>query len=130
MNEHFGFQISDATTIRELYLMIRSLPRHYKFKCDCEVVHTQSSLQMHAECEKCGYGEKLFHFASGEEIHDVLAWSLRWLGIPADKLDQLNLHPDDHEKEIDWSASDRYFKITPEEIQACRIENIRELGDY
>ena len=110
--------------------MIRSFPRHYKFKCDCGVVHSQSALVMHAECTQCGYGEKLRHFAGGEEIHDVLLWSLRWLGIPTDKLEQLNLHPDDRQQEIDWSGSDSYFKIQPEEIEACRTENIREYGDY
>lgn len=59
MNEHFGFQISDGTTIRELYLMIRTFPRYYKFQCDCGVVHTQSALQMYAECVKCGQGERI-----------------------------------------------------------------------
>ncbi|TWU34093.1 hypothetical protein Q31b_55640 [Novipirellula aureliae] len=41
-------------TVRELYLMIRTFPRHYEPKYYFGVVHTQSALQMHAECVKYG----------------------------------------------------------------------------
>ena len=126
MNEKLGFQISDKTTIRELYLMLRTFPRRYQFKCDCGVIHTLSSLEMWVECPKCGYDDKLYHFASGEEIHDVVLWVLHWLGVPQDKATKLNLHPDDIDKEVDWSRHDEYFQITAEEIEACRKENIQK----
>ncbi len=124
MHNIFGYQISDGTTLRELYLMIRTFPRHYKFECSCGVVHTQSSLEMYAECSNCGDGGKLYHFAGGHEIHAVIEWVLLWLGIPNDKIRNLNLHPDDIEKEIDWSEYDKYFRVTAEDIEACRKQNI------
>ena len=73
---------------------------------------------------ECGDCVKLYHFAAGEEIHDVIEWVLLWLGIPKDKLLNLNLHPDDVEKEIDWSQHDKYFRVPPKEIEACRKQNI------
>ena len=129
MHNIFGYQIGDNTTIRELYLMIRTFPRHYKFECKCGVIHTQSSLEMYVECSECGDCVKLYHFAAGEEIHAVIEWVLLWLGIPKDKLLDLNLHPDDVEKEIDWSQHDKYFRVTAQDIEACRKQNIIPEGD-
>jgi len=128
VNEQFGFQISDKTTVRELYLMLRTFPRRYQFKCNCGVVHTQSSLEMWAECSKCGYDNKLYHFADGQEIHDVASWVLLWLGVPKEKVAKLNLHPEDFEKEVDWSEYDRLFHITAEDIEACRKENMQSIN--
>ena len=106
--------------------MLRTFPRFYKFKCNCvdDNVHTISSLNMYAECPKCGYGDKLYHKAAGDEIHAVIFLVMTWLGIPADRHLELGLHPDDVEKEIDWSKLDKNFKVTPEEIEAVRAKNI------
>ena len=126
MNKNFIFYLSQTNSLRELYLMLRTFPRFYKFKCDCGKVHTISSLNMYAECSDCGYGDKLYHKAGGDEIHDVIFLVLKWLGIPDEKHLELGLHPADVEKEIDWSKLDKRFKISPEEIEAFRSENIYE----
>ena len=105
MNKNFIFYLSQTNSLRELYLMLRTFPRFYKFKCDCGKVHTISSLNMYAECSECGYGDKLYHKAGGDEIHDVIFLVLKWLGIPDEKHLELGLHLEDVEKKSNGRSS-------------------------
>lgn len=126
MNDNFVFYLNHTNSLRELYLMLRTFPRIYEFKCKCSTdnVHKISALNIYAECQKCGYDDKLYHKADGDEIHDVIFLVMKWLGIEDENQLNLGLHPDDVEKEIDWSKLDKRFKVTPEEIEAVRAENI------
>ena len=60
------------------------------------------------------------------EIQDLILIAGRWLGLaPGDDspMHSLKLHADDLGRAVDWSEWDRYFEVTPEELQALSDEH-------
>ena len=127
MTQDFGM-IVDHDAARQIYVMLRALPRTTTSTCECGVVHTQSSLKLYPECDKCGEYDKIYGLGAGLDLQFLIKMILGWAGIPEDRQHSIPIHPEDETSE-DWKWGDNYFKVTPEEIEAMRNNCIGERED-
>ena len=114
----------DSDLVRDAYLKMRILPRFLVYECECGPMKV-SSLAMYVDCPKCRYGDKIRHLGGGMEVQDLILMAAQWLGLASgddSPMHSLKLHADDLGKVVDWSEWDRYFKVTPEELQALSDE--------
>jgi len=124
MAQDFGMLV-DSDAAREIYVMLRALPRTTTSTCECGIVHTQPSLKIYPECEKCGEYDKIYSLGVGFDLQDLIKIILGWAGVPEDRQNSITIHPEDDQSEH-WKDWDTYFKVTAEEIEAMRDHCISE----
>ena len=118
MTERFGF-VLDRDAVRKVYVKLRAFPRTTHSTCACGITHTQSSLKLYPTCEHCGEYDKIYNLGAGIELQSLIEMILGWAGIPKHCQESVPIHPEDFPSE-DWTHWDKYFDVTPEEIEAER----------
>lgn len=119
----------DSDTVRDIYLKLRILPRFLTINCECGPMKV-SSLAMHVECPRCGFGDKIRHLGAGNEVQDILEIAAMWLGLKDRNLiDSLKLHADDEGAPVDWGHWDTYFKVTQKELHTLTIAHTDDRND-
>ena len=124
MTQDFAMLVDDDAA-RKIYVMLRALPRTTTSTCACGTVHTQSSLKLYPECEKCGEYDKIYSLGAGLDMQYLIKMVLGWAGVPVDRQESILIHPEDDQTE-EWKWGDKYFKVTPEEIEVMRDNCIFE----